>query len=80
MQIPIVKKIVAEFSIEQLQAAEEALLNEEKPSITIEGEDEGEQLTHVMAAIWIKNDMETNNNPLPKSLRNYTEKVRKSIS
>jgi hypothetical protein len=80
MQIPIVKKIVAEFSIEQLQAAEEALLNEEKPSITIEGEDEGEQLTHVMAAIWIKNDMETNNNPLPKALRNYTEKVRKSIS
>lgn len=80
MQIPIVKKIVAEFSIEQLQAAEEALLNEEKPSITIEGEDEGEQLTHVMAAIWIKNDMETSNNPLPKALRNYTEKVRKSIS
>lgn len=80
MQIPVVKKIVAEYSIEQLQAAEEALLNEEKPSITIEGEDEGEQLTHVMAAIWIKKDMETNNNPLPKSLRNYTEKVRKSIS
>lgn len=80
MQIPVVKKIVAEYTLEQLQAAEEALLNEDRPSISIEGEDEGEQLTHVMAAIWIKNDMENNNNPLPKALRNYTEKVRKSIS
>lgn len=80
MQIPVVKKIVAEYTLEQLQAAEAAILNEEKPSISIEGEDEGEQLTHVMAAIWIKNDMVTNNNPLPKALRNYTDKVRKSIS
>lgn len=80
MKIPVVKQLVNEYSIEQLEAAENAILEEVEPVIEIEGEDEGEQLTHVMAAIWIKRDMEQNDLPLNKSLRNYTEKVRKSIS
>jgi len=80
MKIPVIKKLVEVQSIDDLKAAEEAILNESKPEIEIEGDDEGEQLTHAMAAIWIKEFMTANDSPFPKALREYTQKVRNSIS
>lgn len=80
MKIPVIKQLAETYTIEQLKAAEEALLNEQKPEITIEGEDEGEQLTHVIAAISILSDMAENNVDLRTALRNYTQRVRNSIS
>jgi hypothetical protein len=80
MQVPVIKKIVADYELEQLQAAEDALLEEQAPSIEIEGEDEGEQLTHVIAAIWVKKYMEKEGVPLGKAVREYTVRVRNSIS
>lgn len=80
MKIPVIKNLVAQYSLEELQAAEEALLEERQPAIQIEGEDEGEQLTHAMAAIWIMEDMNENGHDLKTALRNYTLKVRDSIS
>ncbi len=79
MKIPIIKKLVEEHSIKNLEKAELAILDEQKSEITVEGEDEGEQLTHVMAAIWIKNEMQKDNLPFAKALRAYTQKVRVSI-
>ena len=79
MQIPVVRKMVGEFSVQQLQKAEEDLLEEQPLEIEVEGKDEGEQLTHIMAAIWIKQEMENSDLPLGKVIRLYTEKVRKSI-
>lgn len=79
MHIPTIKKIVEQYSIEELQAAEAAILEEQTPTIDIPGEDEGEQLTHAIAAIWILNDMQENNRDAKSSLREYTKKVRKSI-
>jgi hypothetical protein len=80
MKIPVVKKLVNDFSIEQLEAAEKAIFEEINPEIEVEGEDEGEKLTHVMAALWIKNEMKSSDLPLNKAIRDYTLKVRKSIS
>jgi hypothetical protein len=80
MKIPVIKKLVEEASIEDLKKAEEAILDEQKPEIEIDGKDEGEQLTHVLAAIWIKEDMQANNLGFKDSIRNYSQKVRKSIS
>tara|TARA_B100000780_G_scaffold253114_1_gene200572 strand:+ start:958 stop:1200 length:243 start_codon:yes stop_codon:yes gene_type:complete len=80
MQVPVIKKLVAEYSVEQLSKAEEALLEEQTPEIEVEGNDEGEQLTHVMAAIWVINHMEKENIPVGKAVRDYTVKVRNSIS
>lgn len=80
MKIPVIKQLAETYTIEQLKAAEEALLNEQNPEITIEGEDEGEQLTHVIAAIAILNDIAQNNVDLRTALRNYTQRVRNSIS
>ncbi len=80
MQIPVIKKLSETYSLEQLQAAENALLNEIKPEIEIEGKDEGEQLTHVLAAIDILSDIKKNGTDARTALRNYTQRVRNSIS
>lgn len=80
MKIPVIKKLVESHEIEVLTEAEQALLNEKIPVIEVEGEDEGEQLTHVLAAIEIRRNMETENLEMNTALRNYTKRVRKSIS
>ncbi|MCB9263107.1 MAG: hypothetical protein H6607_12095 [Flavobacteriales bacterium] len=79
MHLPTVKHLVENFEKTQLEAAEAAILEEQTPEIEIGGADEGEQLTHVIAAIWIKNDMIENHRDLRDSMREYTKKVRKSI-
>lgn len=80
MKIPVIKKIVEKYSLDELEAAELALLEEKPLDIEIEGDDEGEQLTHVIAALAIKGQMEVDDIPFPKALRNYTQRVRNSIS
>lgn len=79
MHIPTIKKLVEDVDLNDLKAAEEAILEEQVPTIEIPGADEGEQLTHVIAAIWIKEHMNANGTKLMDSLREYTKKVRKSI-
>lgn len=80
MKLAVIKKLAETQSLENLRLAEEAILNEEKPLIEIEGEDEGEQLTHAIAAIQILKDMESQRVDLRTALRAYTERVRNSIS
>ncbi|MBP7389509.1 MAG: hypothetical protein KA841_03840 [Chitinophagales bacterium] len=80
MQIPVIKKLSETYSLAQLKEAEEAILNESIPTIEIEGKDEGEQLTHVLASIDILTDMEKNGVDARTALRNYTQRVRNSIS
>lgn len=80
MKIPAIKHLVQNYTLEQLQQAEQDLLEGNPLSIEVQGEDEGEQLTHILAGIWIheqqKQDPNANLNTL---LRLYAEKVRKSI-
>ena len=80
MKIPAIKKLVENSNLEELMAAEAAIVNEQQPAIEVEGEDEGEQLTHVLAAVWILNEMEDNGTDFKTALRMYTQKVRVSIS
>ncbi|WP_421978999.1 DUF6952 family protein [Roseivirga seohaensis] len=80
MKIPVIKKLVEEVALEDLKAAEEALMEEQKPAIEIQGDDEGEQLTHVFAAIFILEKMGNNGVDFKTALREYTQKVRTSIS
>lgn len=80
MKIPVIKKLVEEVALEDLKAAEEALMEEQNPAIDIQGDDEGEQLTHVFAAIFILEKMENNGVDFKTALREYTQKVRTSIS
>lgn len=79
MQIPIIKKLVELYSLAQLQSAEEAMLEEQKPAIEVEGKDEGECLTHVLASIYIKEKMEQGV-AFNQALRDFSQRVRNSIS
>lgn len=79
MKLPVVRQLALWHSTEILMQAEQALYNGDTLPINVEGEDEGEQLTHLIAAIWVRNDMEHNSNDIKTSLRLYTQRVRNSI-
>lgn len=79
MKIPVIRKLAETYTLEELAAAEEAIANEQQPQIAVEGDDEGEQLTHVFAALFIKEEMQKGTE-FKTALREYTRKVRESIS
>lgn len=79
MKVAVVRKLLAQ-DIEVLREAEEALAEELVPQIEIEGEDEGEKLTHVFGAIWIKEQVERGEMTEKDALRAFMSKVRESIS
>lgn len=81
MKIPAIKKLIENnYTFEELDEAEMAIINESNFSIEVEGADEGEMLTHLMAAKWIKQEMADTQCDFKTALRKYTEKVRNSIS
>lgn len=80
MKIPAIKKLVETQEVHALMAAEAAIIDEQPIEIEVDGEDEGEQLTHILAAIWILNHMQETSEDFKTSLREYTKKVRVSIS
>ena len=80
MKIPVIKEIVEKYSLAELRKAEDALLDEKTPEIDIKGDDEGEQLTHTLAGIWIRNKMDDDGLEFMAALRLYTQKVRVSIN
>jgi hypothetical protein len=79
MNVAAIKQLVEVYSVEQLLKAEEDLLNELQPSIEIAGADEGEKLTHVLAAIFCKHEMEKENMNINQALRLYSQRVRGSL-
>ncbi len=80
MKIPAIKKLVENYSLAQLQEAETSILEEKTPFIEIEGDDEGEKLTHILASIYIKDRMEHHAIPFNQALRDFSQRVRTSIS
>ncbi|MFN7708816.1 MAG: DUF6952 family protein [Sphingobacteriia bacterium] len=56
MQLPVIKKLITE-PLDVLKLAEQALMEGKKPPITIEGKDEGDQLTNLLGAIAVKEEM-----------------------
>lgn len=79
MKIPAIKKAVENFSVEELIAAEAALLEEQPLPIDIEGADDGEKLTHILAALFVKSEMQ-NGSDMMTAIRAYSQRVRNSIS
>ncbi len=80
MKIPVIKKLVEMASYQDLVKAEQAIVNEESLPIQVEGDDEGEQLTHIIAAMWIQEKMKEEGLDFKSALREYTKKVRESIN
>lgn len=79
MKVPVIRKLVKAHTLEELQTAEAALLEEQTPAIEVGGDDEGEQLTHLIGAIEIKNNIAQGMTDA-EALRAFTQRVRNSIS
>ena len=79
MNVTVIKQLVEDYSIEQLVKAEEAMLEETNPEIEIAGKDEGEKLTHVLAAIFCKHEMHRENININQAVRLYSQRVRGSL-
>ena len=79
MKVPAVRKLL-KIDLEILRRAEEDLAEERSPEIEIEGADEGEKLTHVFGAIWIKEQVANGVMNEKEALRAFMDKVRSSIS
>lgn len=80
MKIPAIKKAVETHALQDLKAAEAALYDEQEPLIDVEGADEGEKLTHILAAIAILEDMQQNGTEFKDALRAYTQRVRNCLN
>lgn len=79
MKIPVIKKLCESYTLEQLEAAEAAIADGLTPEIEIDGEDEGEQLTHAYAAKTILEEVKAGKD-LKLAMRDFTQRVRNSIS
>lgn len=80
MNIQIIKKLTETYTVEQLNAAEDDLLNERPLSIEVEGKDEGEKLTHILAAAYCKQEMQASGININQAVRLYSQRVRDSIN
>ena len=80
MKLSAIKKLVDSASKADLLLAERTLRNLQTPSIKVDGEDEGVQLTHVLAAQFIQNQMSGNGRDYVAALRIFLTKVRTSVS
>lgn len=80
MKIPAIKELVEKHTSEELFKAENDLVEGLPLEITVDGNDEGEQLTHIIAASWILDEMKSKGIEFKEALREYTKKVRESIS
>lgn len=80
MKIDEVKRLATTANIESLKKAEIELTEGNPLPLEVHGEDEGEQLTHILSAIWILEHMQTTGCNLPSAMRALTQKVRTSIN
>ncbi len=55
------------------------LIDESELPIEVEGETDGEQLQHVMAAIWIIDRMESNDFTFDQAFQQYKDSTRPTI-
>lgn len=80
MKINAIKELVEAHNIAELNILTTQLENGEPLSHPVGGGDEGEQLTHLLGAVWIKEQMALNNSEFKTELRNFSSRVRESIS
>ena len=80
MNLAAVRTLVETYTKHDLQQAEAQLLEGEPLAIDVQGEDEGEQLTHILAALWVRQHMAETGDALPLAMRAYTQRVRQSIT
>jgi hypothetical protein len=80
MKLPVIKNLAETKTLLELRDAEQKLCNEEALPFEVLGDDEGEQLTHILGAIDILERVENEKMDLKTATRAFFERVRNSIS
>ncbi|MBC7384441.1 MAG: hypothetical protein H7296_15850 [Bacteroidia bacterium] len=80
MKLAVIKDLVENKTLPELIEAETQLLNGNSIKFDVPGEDEGEQLTHILAAIEILKQVENDNIDLRTAIKDFFKRVRNSIS
>ncbi len=80
MKLPAIKQLIETYTLEELQEAEQNMLDEMPIAITVIGDDEGEQLTHILGAIDVLERVRIENKDKSTALREFFQRVRNSIS
>jgi hypothetical protein len=80
MKIAAIKKLIENYTLSDLKKAEELLEAGEALTIDVEGDDEGEQFTHILGAIDILTRVEMEQKDANTALREFTQRVRNSIN
>ncbi|MCS7073457.1 MAG: hypothetical protein NZ108_03215 [Bacteroidia bacterium] len=78
MKLPVIKKLAETKTIAELQQAEEAILADTEVPFLIEGDDRGEQLTHVLSAIEVLQAVEKGES-LASAIREFAKRVRTQL-
>jgi hypothetical protein len=80
MKLPVIKNLAENQTLEALKQAEDLLINGEPLPFEVGGDDEGEQLTHILGAIDILERVQKEGIDLRTAIRGFSERVRNSIS
>lgn len=80
MKIPAIKKLLADYTPDDIQDAYEKASKNEIVHIEVDGDDEGEILTHLYAAQWINKFSVETNKSTTEGLRSYIAMVRGSLA
>jgi len=72
-------ELVERYNNHELQQAEADLVEDRPTTILIQGADQGEQLTHVLAALWVVQYIKESDCSVPDAVRAYAYRVRNSI-
>ncbi|MCA0426205.1 MAG: hypothetical protein LCH37_02105 [Bacteroidetes bacterium] len=80
MQISCIKQLAENYTIEQLREAEECLMEEKTLPFPVSGESDCEQMTHILAAIEILELKASSGQELRMCIREFSQRVRTSIS
>ena len=79
MNVSVVRKLVETRSVENLLEVEKALIMDEPLPFEIEGNDGSQQLSHAIAALWIKEVMNEQDLSFQQALDDYIRQVRETI-
>lgn len=74
-----IKRLVNETTIPVLETARGDLLRGVSPGIVVEGAHDGERLTHVLAAILIRQEMDSHKLNYVEALRRFLKRVREAV-
>jgi hypothetical protein len=80
MKLNEVKRLAETHTPAELQTAATAIENGEQPTIAVHGDDEGEMLTHLLGALDVHQRMTDEGVDFRTALREFTNRVRESIS